>query len=84
MEEKLTELRGEILHPEGTKIYRTAHAIRSMSTNVGAERVSIISSQIEKKSKANEFTGLTEAVIELSKAYQEFIEEFDSNVLKTS
>jgi HPt (histidine-containing phosphotransfer) domain-containing protein len=55
-----------------------------MSTNVGAERVSIISSQIEKRSKANEFTGLTEAVIELSKAYQEFIEEFDSNVLKTS
>jgi HPt (histidine-containing phosphotransfer) domain-containing protein len=84
MEEKLTELRGDTLHPDGTTIYRTAHAIRSMSTNVGAERVSIISSQIEKTSKANEFTGLTEAVAELTKAYQEFIEEFDSNVLKTS
>ena len=84
MEEKLTELRGDILHAEGTQIYRTAHAIRSMSTNVGAERVSVISSQIEKKSKTNEFIGLTEAAVELTKAYQEFIEEFDSNVLKTS
>ena len=84
MEEKLTELRGDILYAEGTQIYRTAHAIRSMSTNVGAERVSIISSQIAKKSKANEFIGLTEAAIELTKAYQQFIEEFDSNVLKTS
>ena len=55
-----------------------------MSTNVGAERVSIISSQIEKRSKANEFISLTEAAAELTKAYQEFIEEFDSNALKTS
>jgi CheY-like chemotaxis protein len=84
MEEKLTELRGNTLHPDGKIIYRTAHAIRSMSTNVGAERVNIISSQIEKKSKANEFTDLPDAVVELTKAYEEFVEEFDSSVLKTS
>ncbi len=84
MEEKLTALRGDALHPDRTTIYRTAHGIRSMSANVGAERVSIISSQIEKSSKANDFTGLTDAVAQLTKAYQEFIEEFDSNVLKTS
>ena len=84
MEEKLTELRGNTLHPDGKIIYRTAHAIRSMSTNVGAERVNIISSQIEKKSKANEFTDLPDAVVELTKAYKEFVEEFDSSVLKTN
>ena len=84
MEEKLTELRGDILHPDAATIYHTAHAIRSMSANVGAERVSIISSQIEKRSKARDFTGLAEAVAELINAYQEFIEEFDSSILKTS
>ena len=77
MQEKLAEITKDAAHPNKTAIYRTAHAIKSMSTNVGAERVCIISANIAQKSKANDFSGLTDSVVNLTSAYQEFIEEFD-------
>ena len=78
MQEKLAEIRKDAAHPNKTAIYRTAHAIKSMSTNVGAERVCVISADIAQKSKANDFSGLTDSIVNLTSAYEEFIDEFDA------
>ena len=84
MQEKLVEIREDSEHPNKTKTYRTAHAIKSMSTNVGAERVSLIAAEIAQDAKANNFAGLTHAVIQLNNSYQEFIEEFDAYLSEKS
>jgi signal transduction histidine kinase/CheY-like chemotaxis protein/HPt (histidine-containing phosphotransfer) domain-containing protein len=78
MDKKLQDIERNILAQDGTSIYRTAHAIKSMSANIGADKVRSISSQIEKKGRENELVGLAESVIVLTEAYHEFIEEFDS------
>jgi CheY-like chemotaxis protein/HPt (histidine-containing phosphotransfer) domain-containing protein len=77
MEEKLRDIERDILTQDGTSIYRTAHAIKSMSANIGADKVRNISSQIEKKARENELSMLAEAIIVLAEAYHEFVEEFD-------
>jgi len=78
MGEKLRDIEREILAQDATSIYRTAHAIKSMSANIGANRVIQISSQIEKKGRENKLVGLAEAMIVLTDAYNEFVEEFDT------
>lgn len=82
MEEKLLDIERDIAAKDGTSIYRTAHAIKSMSANIGAEKVRYISSEIEKKGRANEYSGLAEAIIVLAEAFHEFVEEFDMGFAK--
>ncbi len=77
MDEKLRDIERDIHAQDGVSIYRSAHAIKSMSANIGANKVIHISAQIEKKGKENEFGGLAEAMIVLTEAYREFVEEFD-------
>jgi len=77
MDEKLRDIERDIQARDATSIFRTAHAIKSMSANIGANKVIRISSQIEKRGRNNELVGLAEAVIVLNDAYHEFIEEFD-------
>lgn len=77
MEEKLQDLERDVLSQDGISVFRTAHAIKSMSANIGADKVKAISVQIEKKGKANEFSDLSEAVLSLTEAYNEFLKEFD-------
>jgi signal transduction histidine kinase/ligand-binding sensor domain-containing protein/CheY-like chemotaxis protein/HPt (histidine-containing phosphotransfer) domain-containing protein len=76
MEEKLIELKNNVLVKDNIAIYRTAHAIKSMSANIGANKVKAISFQIEKSSKADETHGVTEAIDQLVFAYRDFIKEF--------
>jgi len=77
MDEKLQDIERDILAQDSTSIYRTAHAIKSMSANIGAERVRSISSRIETKGRENQLVGMAESVIVLTEAYHEFIDEFD-------
>ncbi len=82
MDEKLQDIKRDILARDSTSIYRTAHAIKSMSANIGADKVRSISSQIEKKGRENQLVGLAESVIVLTEAYHEFIEEFEIGFAK--
>jgi HPt (histidine-containing phosphotransfer) domain-containing protein len=77
MEEKLQDIERDVLSQDGMSVFRTAHAIKSMSANIGAGKVKAISVLIEKKGKANEFSDLAEAVRALTEAYNEFLKEFD-------
>lgn len=77
MDEKLRDIKREILAEDCTSVYRTAHAIKSMSANIGANRVRNISSHIEKKGREKELAGLADSVIVLTEAYHQFVDEFD-------
>lgn len=77
MEEKLKDIERNVITKDGTALFRTAHAIKSMSANIGADKVKKISILIEKKGKANEFSDLAEEIIALDQAYHEFLKEFD-------
>jgi signal transduction histidine kinase/ligand-binding sensor domain-containing protein/CheY-like chemotaxis protein/HPt (histidine-containing phosphotransfer) domain-containing protein len=77
MEEKLKDIERNVITKDGTALFRTAHAIKSMSANIGADKVKKISILIEKKGKANEFSDLAEEIIALTQAYHEFLKEFD-------
>ena len=79
MDEKLRDIERDFNAHDSTSIYRTAHAIKSMSANIGADKVRSISSQIEKKGRENELGGLAEEIILLKEAYHEFVEQFDTS-----
>lgn len=78
MEEKILEMEQSAISNDNVSIYRSAHAIKSMSANIGAAKVQSISFEIEKKGRENELSELTYALHMLKEAYLEFISEFDS------
>ncbi|MBN7795125.1 two-component regulator propeller domain-containing protein [Parahaliea mediterranea] len=76
MNEKVDEL---YIH-DGTNdleaIYKTAHAIKSMSANIGAERVRSIAADIERKGRSRENAPYKSLIVELEDEYKVFVEEF--------
>lgn len=82
MEESLREIRRHMKSQDTSSVYRTAHTIKSMSANIGAEKVKLISSQIEQQSKNSHFSGLESVIASLTQAYYEFIEELDIEISK--
>jgi HPt (histidine-containing phosphotransfer) domain-containing protein len=76
MEDKLCEINRHVELGDPQSIYRTAHAIKSMSANIGAEKVRAISSQIELAGKANNLGDLDEQVKNLDQGYSEFKNAF--------
>ncbi len=78
MEEKLRDIERDISSEDYVSLYRTAHAIKSMSANIGAHKVRSISAHIEELGRQNELSGLAEAINSLEQAYQEFLLEFDA------
>lgn len=82
MEEKLQDIERNVSSVDNISVYRTAHAIKSMSANIGADKVRTISALIEKKGRENEISELAEPVSMLTKAYQEFLVEFDSILIR--
>jgi len=77
MDEKIRDIEEAIISQDCISIFRSAHAIKSMSANIGAEKVQLISFEIEKRGRQNELTGMTEVAAILKKAYLEFISEFE-------
>ena len=73
MAEKLKELDIDLGSGDPQALYRTAHAIKSMSANIGAEQVRRISSDIEVAGRAGTTDGMSEQVILLKKAYNNFV-----------
>lgn len=76
MIEKFGELEIQLSRGEMENISRTAHAIKSMSANVGAEQLKSIGSKIERKAKDNDATDMESLTKELNGAYSVFVEEF--------
>ncbi len=82
MEEKLKELSYNINDGNTENLTRTAHSIKSMSANVGAERVRSISAQIESRGRLGDTTNNIEAIRLLTLAYVEFVEHFTQEFLR--
>ena len=76
MQEKLLEIAANLEASDSEKLYRTAHAIKSMSANIGAERVRSISAKIETNGRAGDMVHVQQSVMELTKAYEEFVDQF--------
>jgi HPt (histidine-containing phosphotransfer) domain-containing protein len=81
MQKKLLEILNNLNDSDLEQLYRTAHAIKSMSANIGAEKVRAISSEIEISGRNGVTDGVDSLVSELSKAYEEFVEEFQSKFI---
>jgi len=79
MEEKLHDIKSLVSSRDARAISTTAHAIKSMSVNIGARHVAGISAKIEKEySSGHVHThDLEKAIPTLTKAYFEFLKELD-------
>jgi HPt (histidine-containing phosphotransfer) domain-containing protein len=73
---KLTEISDNLREQEADALFRNAHAIKSMSANIGAEKVRSISAQIEVQAKGGDLEGMGQKLATLSSAYEEFLKEF--------
>jgi HPt (histidine-containing phosphotransfer) domain-containing protein len=78
MRTKLSELSEELDRKDSIAVYKIAHAIKSMSANIGAEKVRSISATIEIKSKENELSFALDMTPALHNAFQEFLNEISS------
>ena len=81
MREKLAEITINFRDRDSEKIYRTAHAIKSMSANIGAEKVREISADIEAKGRSGNIANVDTSFEMLHSAYSEFIEEFETRFI---
>jgi signal transduction histidine kinase/DNA-binding response OmpR family regulator len=77
MEEKLEELDGDLISADPQALYKTAHAIKSMSANMGAEQVKIHSSNIETLGKSGTIDGVDSMIPQLKSSYLEFVKLFE-------
>jgi CheY-like chemotaxis protein len=83
MNSKVEQLRADIAKNDSVCIYKSAHAIKSMSANIGAKRITEISAAIEARGRRNDLGGLVDEVQALEAAYKEFIENFRSDYSTT-
>ena len=81
MQEKLQEMSQNIGKGDAGQINRAAHAIKSMSANIGAEKVRIISSNMEAKCRGGELTDIDGSIASLSEAFEEFVEQFRMEII---
>ncbi|MCR9106033.1 MAG: ATP-binding protein [Gammaproteobacteria bacterium] len=78
MNDKLKELAVNIADKDPTGLYRTAHAIKSMSANIGAERVREITAEIEMAGRCGDIAENNNAVDSVTEAYKEFVSIFQN------
>jgi HPt (histidine-containing phosphotransfer) domain-containing protein len=76
MAEKLEELDGDLISADSEALYKTAHAIKSMSANMGAEQVRVHSSSLEILGRSGTINGADSMIIELKSSYLEFVKLF--------
>ena len=80
MDQKLEEISDNLKERDVEKLYRTAHAIKSMSANIGAEKVRTISASIESKGRRGIIDDTEDFIGALTNAYTEFVQEFNKIV----
>jgi signal transduction histidine kinase/ligand-binding sensor domain-containing protein/CheY-like chemotaxis protein/HPt (histidine-containing phosphotransfer) domain-containing protein len=82
MNEKMAELDTALRDNRDVPSYQVAHAIKSMSANIGARNVRALALRIEEQCKSGESFDKAEALTHLSQAYREFTETFQEDVLQ--
>ena len=82
MDEKLEEIESYIDQENATEIYKTAHAIKSMSANLGAERVRALAATVESSAKAGFTERIREDASRLRHFYIEFSDAFKPTMLE--
>lgn len=70
---KLLELFESKSNSDPKEVYRIAHAIKSMSVNIGAKKVASISAEIESDGRKDDISCIERQYVQLSSAYEEFI-----------
>jgi CheY-like chemotaxis protein/HPt (histidine-containing phosphotransfer) domain-containing protein len=78
MDEKLEEIQLNCSNMDNRSVYRSAHAIKSMSANIGAEKVRSISAEIESVGRNNNLADIDAKLDKLKVAYSEFVDHFKS------
>jgi len=81
MDEKLAQIKIQSKEGDSTTIYRIAHAIKSMSANIGAEKIRSISAQIELNGRNANISEISDDLSELDSAYLEFVDQFKSEFI---
>lgn len=81
MEEKMAEFTSILRSDDKGNLYKTAHAIKSMSANLGAEQIRKLSAEIEKESRENQFDNAEQLFTDIEYAFRDFINEFEGKVL---
>ncbi len=76
--EKLQELRDALAVDDCEEAYKAAHAIKSMSANIGAEKVRVICAQIESEGRNGTLGNSSHLSIFIEPAIQEFLFEVRS------
>jgi CheY-like chemotaxis protein/nitrogen-specific signal transduction histidine kinase/HPt (histidine-containing phosphotransfer) domain-containing protein len=76
MNEKLEELGNDLNNGDPQSLYKTAHAIKSMSANIGAEQVRRHSSSIEIIGRSGSIEDVADTIQTLKSAYEEFVMSF--------
>ncbi len=84
MNEKVNQLLSEIVQRDYEALAKTAHAIKSMSANIGAIRIKSISESIEKGGKSSAELDYEDLANKLEFAYEEFRNTFDTTILRDS
>lgn len=81
MNEKMEEISVSNTANDAEAVYRIAHAIKSMSANIGAEKVRYLSAKLEVNGRNNDLTQVNDGIEKLRSAYSEFTEEFSSQYI---
>ena len=81
MDEKLEQMSKELEQGNTEQFYRSAHAVKSMSANIGAEKVRLISALLESKGRQGEFSEARNSIDLLRNAYIEFVERFEEDFI---
>jgi len=80
MNEKLEKLQDSLSAENSDSLYKTAHAIKSMSANIGAKKVQDISAEIESIARSGSVLDIETRISELHAAYDQFINVFQSEL----
>ena len=81
MTTKILEMGTHIEKGDLKGIYTSAHAIKSMSANIGAEKVRTIAARLEKIGREGKIEVTKNDVLELQNAYHEFVVAFRQEYL---
>lgn len=77
MDEKLPELQSNIDAADTENLYKNAHAVKSMSANIGATEVRRISSEVELTAREGSLEGAVKNLADLTSAYNVFVDQFE-------
>lgn len=81
MKEKRAELRAAANSLNESEIQKTAHAIKSMSANIGAEKVRLVGADIEQNARRGDLSNLDVQLKTLDETHDEFSKVFSNSYL---